>query len=114
MKIQKRRYSNLSGVRCGCSNCNRKAIAQFYVCALAGHVAVCRYHDRDINRKAVAIAAAHNQKEIKKWMDAYAGAASPSPACSPKQRSNSPAASKRKSVPAKLGHFSSGRPFARP
>lgn len=106
MKIQKRRYTNLSGVRCGCTNCNAKAIAQFYVCALAGHVAVCHFHDREINYHAVSIAANFKDKEIKKWMDAYAG--SPSRESSPRRKSNSAAKSKKRKEPAKRGSSSSG------
>jgi hypothetical protein len=110
MKYSKRAYYVDELRECGVTSCRKAAVAQFYICALKGHVAVCRHHDRELNKAALSIATNFNFKETMKWIDQYHG---PSPTgqsrdSSLKTRSNSPAASRRKSKRGAQGLLSSG------
>lgn len=107
MKLRKLAYKHVRKARCGCSRCHDRAVAQFYICALDAHVAVCAYHDWLLNLKAVLVATSNSAKEASKWMKNYEP-----PDSSRRAKRSSPAASKRKRKPGKRESFSALRSSA--
>lgn len=71
LHYQRPAFKRPTRAACGCAGCKRRAVAQFYICALGGHVAVCREHDYELNYIAMALATGYNRKEVEKWMTPY-------------------------------------------